>query len=106
MRNLIAALTALMLFATPVVAGDWEDARAAFKAGDYEKAFRLTKPRAELGMAKPQYNLGVMYANGTGVPQDDIKAVFWFRMAAKQGHIMSQNTSVLCTATAKVCLRI
>jgi len=43
-------------------------------------------------MAKPQYNLGAMYANGTGVPQDDIKAVFWFRMAAKQGHIMSQST--------------
>jgi len=35
MRLLISALTALMLFATPVVAGDFEDARAAYKAGNY-----------------------------------------------------------------------
>jgi len=26
MRTVLTALTALMLFATPVVAGDWEDA--------------------------------------------------------------------------------
>jgi hypothetical protein len=38
MHLLIAALTALMLFATPVVA-DREDADAAFKASDYQKAF-------------------------------------------------------------------
>ena len=34
MRTLLAALTALMLFATPVVAGDYEDAVAAYKAGE------------------------------------------------------------------------
>ena len=33
-----------------------------------------------------------MYEEGLGVPENDAKAVFWFRMAAKQGHIMSQNT--------------
>ena len=49
MRTLLAALTALMLFATPVVAGDFDDARAAYNAGDYEKAFRLWKPFAEQG---------------------------------------------------------
>ena len=47
MRLLISALTALMLFATPVVAGDFEDGLAAAKAGDFQKAFRLWKPRAE-----------------------------------------------------------
>jgi hypothetical protein len=30
-----------------VVAGDWEDAVAAHKAGEYENAFRLRKPLAE-----------------------------------------------------------
>ena len=40
MRTLIATLIALMLFAaTPVVARDLEDGVAAFKAGDYQKAF-------------------------------------------------------------------
>jgi len=40
-RTLLTALTALMLFATPVVAGDLEDARAAHEAGNYQKALRL-----------------------------------------------------------------
>ena len=41
MRTLLAALTALMLFATPVVAGDLEDGLAAYNVGDYYEAFRL-----------------------------------------------------------------
>ena len=40
MRTLLAALTALMLFATPVVAGEREDAIAAYKAGNYQKTIR------------------------------------------------------------------
>ena len=60
MRLLISALTALMLFATPVVAGDWEDATAAYKAKDYEKAFRLYKPLAEQGRVNDQLFAGTM----------------------------------------------
>ena len=47
MRTLLAALTALMLFATPVVAGDFEDAFAVYKTGDYEKVFQFLKPLVE-----------------------------------------------------------
>ena len=41
---------------------------------------------AENGVAELQYTLGLMYANGEGVPQDDQKAVKWYRLAAEQGH--------------------
>jgi hypothetical protein len=85
MRLLISALTALMLLATPVVAGDLEDGLAAYQAGDYQKAFRLWKSLAEQGDAGVQFNLGVMYARGEGVPEDDAKAVHWYRKAAEQG---------------------
>ena len=54
MRRLTATicLTALMLFAaTPVVAGDFEDADAAYEAGNYEETYRLLKPLAEQGHA-------------------------------------------------------
>ena len=37
-----------------------------------------------------QYHLGVMYANGEGVPEDDAEAVKWFRMAAEQGYADAQ----------------
>jgi len=32
-----------------------------------------------------QYNLGVRYDNGQGVPQDYKQAVYWFSKAAEQG---------------------
>ena len=74
MRTLFTALTALMLFATPVVADDWVDAFAANKAGDCKKEFRLLKGLAEQGYAVAQSNLGAMYYDGTGVLQDYIRA--------------------------------
>ena len=40
---------------------------------------------AEQGMAIAQYNLGLMYANGDGVPQDYVLAYMWWNLAAAQG---------------------
>jgi uncharacterized protein len=31
-----------------------------------------------------------MYANGTGVPKDEVKAVEWYRKAAEQGNAVTQ----------------
>jgi len=42
----------------------------AYQRGDYATAVRLWRPPAEQGNAEAQYNLGVMYAEGDGVPQD------------------------------------
>ena len=44
---------------------------------------------AEDGWAPDQYTLGVIYANGNGVPEDNAEAVRWYRMAAEQGHASS-----------------
>ena len=90
MRTLLAALTALMLFATPVVAGDYEDGVVAYNAGDYQKAFRLWKPLAEQGVADAQSNLGVMYDNGEGVPEDNKEALRLYHLGAKNGDMYSQ----------------
>ena len=38
---------------------------------------------AEQGDAVAQNNLGLMYANGRGVPEDDAEAVRWYRLAAE-----------------------
>ena len=52
---------------------------------------RLIGFSAELGGK----NLGEMYANGRGVPLDDVKAVAWFRKAADQGLATAQADLVL-----------
>ena len=46
--------------------------------------------RADQGDAEAQFNLGFMYDNGEGVPQDDQEAVKWYRMAAEQGYAGAQ----------------
>ena len=47
---------------------------------------------AETGHAPDQYTLGLMYAEGTSVAEDDAEVVRWFRMAAEQGHASAQHT--------------
>ena len=62
----------------------------AYEQSNYQTAFKLWLPMAEQGYAKAQFNLGVMYAKGQGVKQDDFEAVKWFRKAAEQGHANAQ----------------
>jgi len=52
--------------------------------------FDETMLLAEQGSAEAQYNLGLMYANGDGVPQNDEEAVRWYRLAAEQGDANAQ----------------
>ena len=49
------------------------------------------RQRAEQGDVNAQYNLGDMYENRRGVPQDYREAVRWYRAAADQGHSEAQN---------------
>jgi len=50
---------------------------AAAQAGDFATALKEWKPLAEAGDVDAQYNLGIMYDNGYGVPQDYAEAVKW-----------------------------
>ena len=86
MRVLIATLTALMLFATtPVAARVYQDASAAYRAGDYQKAFRLFVPLAEQGVVWAQFIVGGMYDKGKVVPEDGARAYAWFSIVAAHG---------------------
>ena len=48
------------------------------------------RARADAGEASAQFNLGCMYANGRGVPQDYVEAIAWCRRAAEHGHADAQ----------------
>ena len=51
----------------------------------YEKAAEWYLKAAEQGLARAQYNLGLMYKFGTGVEQSYEKAREWYQKAAEQG---------------------
>lgn len=46
---------------------------------------------AEQGHRVGQYNLGLAYTRGLGVPLNPAEAVRWYRLAAKQGYPPAQN---------------
>jgi hypothetical protein len=47
---------------------------------------------AKRGDAEAQYNLGVLYEMGKGVPIDRTEAMIWLRKAAEQGHANAQSS--------------
>ena len=53
------------------------------------------------GYADTQFNLGVAYADGRGVPQDAAEAVRWYRLAAEQGYTSAQFNLGLMYATGR-----
>ena len=59
----------------------------AFAAPDFDE----TMAAAKQGEAYAQFNLGLMYAKGDGVPENDAEAVKWYRKAADQGHAKAQD---------------
>lgn len=65
--------TLAFLQSGPAWAG-FDEGVAAWERGDYAVALREFRPLAELWHTAAQYNLGGMYANGQGVPQDDREA--------------------------------
>ena len=53
---------------------------------------------SDQGYANAQYNLGVVYLTGTGVPQDHGEAARWHQLAAD--HAGARPTSGGCTGSA------
>ncbi len=69
MRYLIICVLTFMLV-LPVEAHDFENGWAAYRRGDYATAQREFRLLAKQGDAAAQFNLGLMYDKGQGVPQD------------------------------------
>ena len=88
----LAVLLVSLSFALPSAAPAWAEeaalskANAAFARGDYAEAARLYWPLAEAGDAEAQAQLGAMYRDGLGLPQDDDQALIWSLYAALQNN--------------------
>ncbi|MBL7205192.1 MAG: SEL1-like repeat protein [Desulfobacteraceae bacterium] len=58
--------------------------------------FENYRQAAEQGIAKAQFQLALMYFNGSGVSKNHIEAATWFRKAAEQGYVIAQyNLAVM-----------
>ena len=62
-----------------------------WKGAEVDAETKALIAKAEQGEADAQFLLGVMYFDGTGVPQDDKEAVKWYRKAAEQGYSVAQH---------------
>ena len=66
-------------------------------APDYAQALTWYRKAADQGHAAAQFNLGIFYASGRGVPRDLAEAARWWQPAASQGHVEAQfNLGLLC----------
>lgn len=94
LRNILGymaiVIALISLLATPIAWAGFEEGLAAYKKGNYAEALREIMPLAKKGNALAQYNLGFMYDQGKGVPQDYQEAVMWYRKAAEQGQAGAQ----------------
>ena len=45
------------------------------------------RARAEQGDAGAQFEIGMMYSDGRGVPQDDVQAMVWYCRAAEHRYV-------------------
>ena len=82
------------VFFLPVVSAQqdrFESGLASKDRGHYATAIRAWLPMAEAGNPEAQNNVGYMYEEGLGVPQNYLLAMNWYRQAADNGLAEAQH---------------
>ena len=96
--SLLLATLYLLGTASFAASSPFDDASAAYERGDYVQAIKLFRQLAAQGHQWAQRRLGLIYAEGKGVPQDYQEAVKWYRLAAAQENQFAQiNLGVMYT---------
>ncbi len=94
MRKLSLLPTLLTLAAIAIAVPAMADFKAgldAYQKGDYVGAAKEWRTLADAGDPIAQYNLGLLYLDGHGVPQSTAEAASWFRRAAEQDYTEAQH---------------
>jgi TPR repeat protein len=69
---------------------DFQSGMAAYERGDFAAALREWRPLADEGSVEAQFNLGLLYYHGKGVPADPAEAHVWYLKAAEGGYARAQ----------------
>ncbi len=87
----VTLLTVVGIFlAVPVNAQTVRIASPDQQSDRYSEAFENWMLLAIEGDAAAQFNLGLLYSEGKGVPVDYRQSAFWYRKGAEQGHTGAQ----------------
>ena len=96
MRRRTIVLSAMALFAVscgtsqPLPPSQEAPAQASLR-GPSAPSIRALHALAEQGNPEAQFNLGILYDQGRGLPKDKQEAVRWYRRAAMQADTFAQN---------------
>ncbi|MTH97528.1 tetratricopeptide repeat protein [Roseibium sp. RKSG952] len=91
MKTLLSAAALFVLVFHAPAAAEIEAARDLMEQGQFEAARAALWPAARSGNADAEELIGVMYAMGLGVEQDDQRAFEWYLRSAMKGHPGAQS---------------
>lgn len=77
-------------FSTAHATGDMVRSFDAASQGNFDEAVRIWEDLAADGDPQAQFNLGLMYHGGLGLPRDEFKAVSLYQKAAEGGYSPAQ----------------
>ena len=84
MKKLALLFVIPSMVASVASAADFAAGRNAYIRGDFQVAYKEFLPLAHEGDAKSRVGVGLLYAKGQGVEQNDVEAHRWFTLAAEQ----------------------
>ncbi len=94
-----AAVAAAIVLRNPGAPQQFQRGIDAADHNDYAAALTTWEPLARDGHVAAQYNVGIMYERGLGVPRQPARAVRWYRLAAERGFAPAQvNLGLLSLA--------
>ncbi|MDA1323101.1 MAG: hypothetical protein O3C34_00005 [Proteobacteria bacterium] len=101
MKQILTHVFLCLVLATSACS-HFDESVAAYEDGDYATALWEWRRLARAGYGPALNNLGVVYYEGTGVPQDPAQAYQWFSLAASQGyrHALENRHVVAGTMTS------
>jgi TPR repeat protein len=89
MRTLLTTKLILLCFITFAQSKkgitEYEKGQKAYQSENFSEAFKWYDLSAQKGNADAMFELGNLYYDGLGAPQDDTKAYNWYKRAAEMG---------------------
>ena len=104
MQTKLVSLIFLLLssFAALSQGNDLERGIFELNRGEFHAAIEQFRPLVAEGYAPAQYQMGVVYKQGHGVPKDGMKALSLFELAAKQNYSDAQFELALIYGEGKL----